>query len=141
MKPASPLIIGSVLWFAFLQGCTSTGTKTANTDAAPIGGKCQTFVKFIPTPDGGSLVSGVDIVRDSNGNVTTKWKTTLPAGTQSTINLLLWKPNKRDSPGLDESGTDGTHCDGNVISNIKPFTNADKGYNQGPYYAYLSFFR
>jgi hypothetical protein len=54
--------------------------------------------------------------------------------------LLVWKPNKRDSPGLDESSTDTTSCDGTVISNMRSFTNAGKGYNQGQYYAYLSFF-
>jgi hypothetical protein len=141
MRPNSLLIILSVLSLTLLQGCTSTGTETANTKSAPpISGKCQTFEKFIPTPDGGNLVSGVDILRDSNGNITTNWKTTFPAGTQSTIDLLLWKSNKRDSLSLDGSSTDTTSCDGNVIKNMKPFTNADKGFNEGQYYAYLSFF-
>lgn len=147
MKQHFLLITVGATCLTVFQGCASSGTKSPNENGSsaaqknqPTAVKCQPFQKVIQTPDGGTLVSSVEIIRDGEGNITTKWKTTFQAGTQSTIDLLLWKPNKRDSPGLDESGTDTTSCDGNSITNTKPFTNAGKGYNQGQYYAYLSFF-
>jgi hypothetical protein len=144
--PAPILVL--LLWLGLIVGCTSTrrqdSTITKNSTSASRApsaiGRCEPFEKFVQTPDGGALVSGVDIKRDGNGNITTQWKTTFAAGTQANIDLLLWKPNKRESPGLDESGTDMTLCDGTVIRNINPFSNGGKGYNQGRYYAYLSFF-
>lgn len=105
-------------------------------------GRCQPVELHINTPEGGSLIPSVTIIRDGDGYVTTKWATTFPAGTKSMIMLGQWKPNPKkgipEGPELEGTGMDGeTACDGSVITNTKIFKGAD-GYNAGDYYANIT---
>jgi hypothetical protein len=141
MKSLTALILVLALWLTLVLGCNLTGTKNGNSDT-PVAGKCDPVELFIQTPEGGDLVPGVTVARDGNGNLTAKWKTTLPAGTQSMIDVGLWKPDKKKDieygPLLDGAGIEKTSCDGSVISNTEPYTNDGKGFNQGRYYLTLT---
>jgi hypothetical protein len=150
MKRYFLLITVAAACLTLIQGCASTGIKSTNANESnPTQNnrsttvKCQPFEKFIQTADGGTLVSGVDIIRDSNGNITTKWRTTFPAGTQANVDLGLWKPDKKNDsygPSVEASGGKTASSDGTVMVNAEQFTNGGKGYSQGQYYAYLILF-
>lgn len=114
-----------------------------STETSSSAGKCPPAELFVKTPEGGDLVSGVTISRDGNGNLSTKWKTSFPAGTKAIITLGQWKPNpKKDIPHgplLEQAGFhEDTICDGSLITQRAAFTNEGTAYNQGQYYLELS---
>jgi hypothetical protein len=141
MKNIITLTLVFALWLIF-AGCSSTRTKTNANNSLVATGPCQPFEMFIPTPDGGELVSGVSVTRDGNGNIATKWKTTLPAGTESMIDVGLWRPDKKKDipfgPLMDGAGIEKTSSDGSLITNNELFKNEGKAYNQGQYYLTLT---
>lgn len=141
MKYISTLTLVFGLWLVFV-GCSSTGTKTNSNNSSLAKGPCQPVETFVSTSDGGELVSGVSITRDENGNIATKWRTTLPTGTESMIDLGMWRPDKKKGipfgPLIDGAGTEKTSSDGSVITNKELFTNEGKAYNQGQYYLTLT---
>jgi hypothetical protein len=140
MKAYTLRVSVSALCLTLTLACANCGTKNNNTTIAS--GKCAPVETVVPTPDGGSLVSGVSIIRDGNGNLTTKWKTTLPAGTKAMIDIGFWRPDKKKDidygPLMDGAGMEDTADDGSIIVNRKLFTNEGKAYNQGQYYANLT---
>jgi hypothetical protein len=142
MKNVITLTLVFALWLVFALGCSSTGTKTNPNKSSMVTGPCKLIEVFIPTPDGGALVSGVSVTRDGSGNIATKWKTTLPSGTESMIDLGLWRPDKKKDipfgPLMDGAGIEKTSSDGSVIENKELFTNEGKAYNQGQYYLTLT---
>jgi hypothetical protein len=142
MKNIITLTLVFGLWLVLTLGCSSTGTKINSNNSSLATGPCQPVEMFIPTPDGGELVSGVSVTRDGNGNIATKWRTTFPAGTESMIDLGLWRPDKKKDipfgPLMDGAGTEKTSSDGSGITNKELFTNEGKAYNQGQYYLTLT---
>src|SRR6267142_1433840 len=95
MKNIITLTLVFALWLVFALGCSSGGTKPNSINSSVVTGPCKLIEVFVPTPGGDALVSGVSVTRDGNGNITTKWRTTLPAGTESMIDLGLWRPDKK----------------------------------------------
>lgn len=130
----------STLCLLLSLACAAGGTKNADDSVAT--GKCAPVETFVPTPDGGALVAGVTIIRDGNGNLRTKWKTTLPAGTKSMMDVGFWRPDTKKGipygPEMDGADMEKTSADGSVIVNTAPFTNDGKAYNEGQYYANLT---
>ncbi len=131
-----------VLWLALILGCVSTGPNNKNAASSKPPGKCQPLELTVKTPDGGNLVDSVAVRRDDSGTLTAKWRTTLPAGTESMIDVGLWRPEpKKDIPNgplLDGAGSENTSCDGTIITTKKPFDNDGSGFNQGQYYLALT---
>lgn len=140
MKPFIEVgVCGLVL--ACFCSCTSsvvTNSVVTNRNSNVAEGRCRPVELVVPVPEGGYLVSSVTINRDENGYIDTKWKTSFPAGTRTSIMLHLLNPGSKkgaeEGPLLDGVSREKTSCDGKLITQSTKLSNAGAGFNKGQYW-------